>query len=321
MNRIILSIALLLLKAAHPIYSQSITNVQAKVEGSTVVVSYQLQSSNALEISLYVSEDSGRTFVGPLKSVRGDVGKGIQQGSRRIVWDVLNEREYLHSSKMVFRVEASYRFGTFRDPRDGKTYKTVKIGNQVWMAENLAYLPSVNMVADGSEDAAGSYYYVYGYDGTNVADAKATDNYATYGVLYNWTAAMDGEASSTTNPSGIQGVCPAGWHVPSDAEWTELTDYLGGPSDAGGKLKETGTTHWYSPNTSATNETGFTALPGGDRYYNGTFDIVGYDGYWWSATEYKADYAWYRTMSYYVSNVYRNFSSKELGFSVRCLRD
>src|SRR5690554_382234 len=138
--------------------------------------------------------------------------------------------------------------GTFIDSRDGNEYNWVQIGDQVWMAENLAYLPSVNMVADGSEDAAGSYYYVYGYDGTNVADAKATANYNTYGVLYNWPAAMNGTASSTTNPSGIQGVCPAGWHLPSDAEWTELTDYLGetgagagGGTGAGGKLKETGT--------------------------------------------------------------------------------
>ena len=81
--------------------------------------------------------------------------------------------------------------GTFTDSRDGNEYNWVQIGNQVWMAENLAYLPSVNMVADGSEDAAGSYYYVYGYDGTNVTDAKATANYTTYGVLYNWTAAME----------------------------------------------------------------------------------------------------------------------------------
>src|SRR5690554_3781914 len=210
---------------------------------------------------------------------------------------------------------------TFTDPRDGKVYQTVVIGNQVWMAENLAYLPSVNMVADGSEDAAGSYYYVYGYDGTNVADAKATDNYATYGVLYNWTAAMDGEASSTTNPSGIQGVCPAGWHLPSDAEWTELTDYLGGESVAGGKLKETGTTHWASPNTGATNETGFTALPGGDRYGNGTFFGVGNYGHWWSATEGNATYVWSRHMGYNFSDVYRGNYSKEVGFSVRCLRD
>lgn len=210
---------------------------------------------------------------------------------------------------------------TFTDPRDGKVYQTVVIGNQVWMAENLAYLPSVNMVADGSEDAAGSYYYVYGYDGTNVADAKATDNYATYGVLYNWTAAMDGEASSTTNPSGIQGVCPAGWHLPSDAEWTELTDYLGETTGAGGKLKETGTTHWASPNKGATNETGFTALPGGYRNPNGPFVSIGYLGYWWSATEYGAADAWYRDMLYDFSHVYRSGHYKEAGISVRCVRD
>ena len=211
--------------------------------------------------------------------------------------------------------------GTFTDDRDNKVYKWVKIGDQVWMAENLAYLPSVNMVADGSEDAAGSYYYVYGYDGTNVADAKATANYNTYGVLYNWTAAMDGEASSTTNPSGIQGVCPAGWHLPSDAEWTELTDYLGGTSVAGGKLKETGTTHWASPNTGATNETGFTALPGGNRGSNGTFGDIGGGGSWWSATEYGATYARRRDMNYGYSGVYRDRYSKEVGFSVRCVRD
>jgi len=211
--------------------------------------------------------------------------------------------------------------GTFIDSRDGNEYNWVQIGDQVWMAENLAYLPSVNMVADGSEYAAGSYYYVYGYDGTNVADAKATDNYATYGVLYNWTAAMEGEASSTTNPSGIQGVCPAGWHLPSDAEWTVLTDYLGGESVAGGKLKETGTTHWASPNTGATNETGFTALPGGVRSYDGIFSGIGDTGYWWSATEGSADDAWYRVVNYYHSGVSRYDYYKELGFSVRCLRD
>lgn len=211
--------------------------------------------------------------------------------------------------------------GTFIDSRDGNEYNWVQIGDQVWMAENLAYLPSVNMVADGSEDAAGSYYYVYGYDGTNVADAKATDNYATYGVLYNWTAAMDGEASSTTNPSGIQGVCPAGWHLPSDAEWTELTDYLGGESVAGGKLKETGTTHWASPNTGATNETGFTALPGGFRFSGGSFDYIGSYGYWWSATENKTSNAWYRAMYYDPSYVGRSDGYEVVGFSVRCLRD
>src|SRR5690554_1164186 len=197
--------------------------------------------------------------------------------------------------------------GTFIDSRDGNEYNWVQIGDQVWMAENLAYLPSVNRVADGSEDAAGSYYSVYGYDGRNVADAKATDNYATYGVLYNWTAAMN--------------ACPDGWHLPSDAEWTELTDYLGGESVAGGKLKETGTTHWASRNTGATNETGFTALPGGSRDDDGSFYHVGRYGNWWSATEYGASRAWYRGMLYYSSDLHSYSYDKEDGFSVRCVRD
>ena len=213
--------------------------------------------------------------------------------------------------------------GTFTDARDGNQYNWVKIGDQIWMAENLAYLPSVNMVADGSEDAAGSYYYVYGYNGTNVADAKATANYTTYGVLYNWTAAMDGEASSTTNPSGIQGVCPTGWHLPSDAEWTELTDYLGGTSVAGGKLKETGTTHWASPNTGATNETGFTALPGGDRLdFGGSFARIGDSGSWGSASEGSlGNDVFSYVMGSIGDGLYIYGSSKEAGMSVRCVRD
>ena len=209
----------------------------------------------------------------------------------------------------------------FTDTRDNNHYNAIKIGNQIWMAENLAYLPSVNQVADGSEDAAGSYYYVYGYDGTVVADAKATTNYATYGVLYNWTAAMAGSASSSANPSGVQGVCPTGWHLPSDAEWTELTDYLGGQSIAGGKLKETGTTHWNSPNTGATNETGFTALPGGYRGNNGAFDNIGNNGNWWSATESNPINAWFRSIGYNTSSVGRNYLNKVWGISVRCVRD
>jgi len=207
----------------------------------------------------------------------------------------------------------------FTDTRDNNHYNVVKIGNQLWMAENLKYLPSV--VGPGTGSQTTPYYYVYGYNGTTVAEAKATANYTTYGVLYNWSAAMNGAASSTTNPSGIQGVCPTGWHLPSDAEWTELTDYLGGTTIAGGKLKETGTTHWASPNTGATNETGFTALPGGNRNYDGSFNYIGSYGYWWSATENLATDAWNRYMGNYHSSVSRGNVPKELGFSVRCVRD
>jgi uncharacterized protein (TIGR02145 family) len=209
-------------------------------------------------------------------------------------------------------------FGSFTDPRDGNVYQTVTIGTQVWMAENLAYLPSVNMVYDGSEDVAGSYYYVYDYNGTNVTDAKATANYTTYGVLYNWTAVMDGETSSTTNPSGIQGVCPTGWHLPSDAEWTQLTDFVGGANNAGTKLKAT--SGWNSGGN-ATDDFGFTALPGGNRGYYGDFVSVGNLGYWWSATEFSAGNAWARDMLYSYSSVARGSGSKSYGLSVRCIKD
>jgi uncharacterized protein (TIGR02145 family) len=206
---------------------------------------------------------------------------------------------------------------------DGNVYNTITIGTQVWMAENLKYLPSV--VGPDTDSYTTPCYYVYGYNGTVVADAKATANYTTYGVLYNWLAAMNGAASSTSNPSGVQGVCPTGWHLPSDAEWTQLTDYLGGTSDAGGKLKENGTTHWNSPNTGATNETGFTALPGGDRFgLGGYFEGVGDWGLWWCATEDYTnfpDYAWFRGMAYDSSSFFRGSVPEALGFSVRCVND
>ena len=206
-----------------------------------------------------------------------------------------------------------------QDSRDSQIYQYKTIGTQVWMTENLAYLPSV--VGPGTGSTSEAYYYVYGYDGTDIAAAKATANYTTYGVLYNWTAAMAGATSSASNPSDRQGVCPSGWHLPSDAEWTTLTSYLGGESVAGGKLKEAGTAHWTSPNTGATNESGFTALPGGYRYHNGTFILIGNYGYWSSSTEDNVDYAWPRNLRYSGGYVSRVANSKGDGLSVRCVRN
>jgi len=209
--------------------------------------------------------------------------------------------------------------GTFTDPRDGNVYQIVQIGTQIWMAENLKYLPSVV----GPETASNSepYYYVYDYYGTSVTEAKATANYATYGVLYNWTAAMAGSSSSSSNPSGVQGVCPTGWHLPSDAEWVQLIDYLGGTEIAGGKLKEAGTEHWESPNEGATNESGFTALPGGDRYNNGTFMYIGYVGDWWTTTERSGFGVCSYGMNFYATVIGGVYYDKDWGFSVRCLKD
>jgi uncharacterized protein (TIGR02145 family) len=211
---------------------------------------------------------------------------------------------------------------TFTDARDGNVYLTIEIGDQVWMGENLRYLPSVVGPVTGS--ATTPYYYVVGYQGTDTAEAKATSNYTTYGVLYNWPAAMAGEASGTANPSGVRGVCPSGWHLPSDAEWTELTDYLGGETVAGGKLKETGTTHWITPNIDATNESGFLALPSGYRRGwsgGGVFENTGTAGYWWAATEKDAENAKMRSVLNYGGEVSNYGFSKALGYCVRCVKD
>ncbi len=225
-----------------------------------------------------------------------------------------------YGNEMSFTTLAAFTCGSiFTDTRNNFAYPTVQIGNQCWLAKNLAYLPSVVGPFTGSTTTPN--YYVYDYDGTNTSDAKATPNYTTYGVLYNWPAAMNGAASSTANPSGVQGICPTGWHLPSDAEWTELTDYLGGTVVGGGKLKETGTTHWNTPNTGATNETGFTALQGGMRWGYDTFVSIGEYGYWWCATEHDSAYVYYWVMYNNYSDVDRVYCGKEMGFSVRCVRD
>lgn len=211
----------------------------------------------------------------------------------------------------------------FTDSRDTNTYSYRLIGTQVWMTENLAYLPSVHAPDLGSDSSP--RYYVYNYERDNIINAKITVEYILYGVLYNWPAAMGGSTCSSANPSGVQGACPDGWHLPSDAEWTTLTDYLGGTSVAGGKMKATGTLDattglWEDPNTGATNTSGFTALPGGYRTSIGTFYGIGSTGHWWSSTERDTD-AWYRSMAYNYSDVGRGGTGKGYGFSVRCLRD
>ena len=195
--------------------------------------------------------------------------------------------------------------GTLVDTRDGITYGTVKIGDQWWMAENLAWLPSVSPSSEGSDTE--NYYYVYDYNGNDIFIAKATDNYATYGVLYNW------EASKIA--------CPEGWHLPNNAEWTILTDYAGGTNVAGDRLKETGTNHWRSPNAGATDEYSFTALPAGGRHLNELFNDIGCAGFWWSSSELNTSNAWYYYIGCTEGDVDILEHRKLNGFSVRCLQD
>ncbi|MEZ7836496.1 MAG: fibrobacter succinogenes major paralogous domain-containing protein [Flavobacteriales bacterium] len=177
-------------------------------------------------------------------------------------------------------------------------YSTVQIGEQCWFSENCRYLPVVSHSSLGSSTEP--YYYVYGYEGTDLAAAKATENYETYGVLYNWPAVM------------TEGICPSGWHIPSDGEFTQLTDFLGGESVAGGKMKDD--VQWDGSNSS-----GWTGLPGGYRYSDG-FNVSGHGGHWWSASE-SGSYSWKRRLLSDYVNVFRNDGSRYYGFSARCVRD
>jgi uncharacterized protein (TIGR02145 family) len=217
--------------------------------------------------------------------------------------------------------------GTFTDSRDNKTYKWVKIGDQTWMAENLAYLPSVSPSSQGSNTAP--YYYVWGYHGTDVTAAKATDNYNTYGALYNWPAAMAGAAGSSANPSGVQGICPSGWHLPSDAEWKQLEMALGMTqaqadgtgwrgTDQGTQMKTT--SGWYN-NGNGTNSSGFSGIPSGYRIIYGNFIENKVSSLLWSSTDYSANDAWFHALRYEEIKVNRQYTPKETGISVRCVRN
>lgn len=198
---------------------------------------------------------------------------------------------------------------------DSTNYKVVKIGTQWWMAENLAYLPVVSPPSLGSDTIA--FYYVYDYTGTDTLAAKATENYNTYGVLYNWPAA---KAS-----------CPAGWHLPSDAEWKQLEISLGMKqqqadtigwrgTDQGKKMKST--FGWNSAGN-GTNSSGFTALPSGYRYSSGLFMHLGNDGCWWTSTDFSTNEPWYHFITFWKNQIHRNhnYNFRKYAWAVRCVKD
>lgn len=210
--------------------------------------------------------------------------------------------------------------GTFTDSRDQEVYKWVKNGDQVWMAENLAY-----------KTATGSW--AYNNDESNVA---------VYGRLYDWATAMNGYSTSDTNPSGVQGICPTGWHLPSDAEWDQLAGFVSeqkGPytknanyewENVGKHLKSTGTIedndglwHFYDVTVEGTDDFGFSALPGGSRSSTGTFLNFGEKGYWWSSTETETypTRAVVRSLSFHSTFFHWGMGNKVAGWSVRCVRD
>lgn len=196
---------------------------------------------------------------------------------------------------------------------EGNYYPTVIIGTQEWMAKNLRTATYANgnpipNVTDGTQwsNSGGTGAYAY-FD--NISQYNNT-----YGKLYNQYAVASTWSETTQEAVQTKELCPTGWHVPNDAEWTILTDYLGGTNVAGGKMKSTGTAYWASPNTDATNESGFSALPGGGRATNGTFDALGNTGVWWSST-----LGWSRTLYDDQGSVYRYNYNPRFGLSVRCV--
>jgi len=280
-------------------FSQTIENVDFRAEGKSIVVTYDFfhpKADTLVNIELQFKDQQG-SVISP-KTISGDL-KNVKPGqAKRIVWDALADGVVLS--------------GKYKAELKIIQYNSVKIGNQVWMSENLNVstfrngdpIPEAKTAEEwkkAGEKKQPAWCY---YDNDPANGAK-------YGKLYNWYAVSDS-----------RGLAPTGWHIPSDAEWTKLTDFLGG-IDArvlitGAKMKSKN--GWYD-NGNGNNSSGFSGLPGGYRYGSGAFGGVGGYGYWWSSTEDGTGSAWLRTLVYSNGNVYRGYDYKGGGFSVRCLRD
>ncbi|MEI8112704.1 MAG: FISUMP domain-containing protein [Bacteroidia bacterium] len=319
-----LSLLIFVLFTFH-VTAQQFINLHASKEGKMVIVSYDILTNKAgqtFDVKLECSGDDGKTFKIFPQFVSGDLKEISAGNGKKIVWNIEKEQEKLVVTQLMFQLVATENkpagtnpenAGNFTDSRDGHVYQWLKIGTQIWMVENLAFLPAVSPCREGS--VSKPFYYVYGYAGINVADAKASGNYKTYGVLYNWIAAKK--------------ACPVGWHLPTDQEWKELEIELGMSAvlsnaigsrgkEYGAKMKAS--QDWYKLGN-GTNSSKFSALPGGGRYGDGSFGNTERNGYWWSSSEFDGAFSWGRGLGYDNSEIYKGVNYKENGFSVRCIKD
>ena len=273
--------------------SQTVTNAVSRQEQSNIIISYNLKTTSPCKISLYVSTNGGINWDGPLKNVKGDVGDKISSGEHSITWSVLEEYKELRGDNIKFQVRAE----------SSNEIKTIQIGNQYWTTRNLDVstyrngdiIPEVQDPTNWSKLTTGAWCY---YE-------NKTENGITYGKLYNWYAVND-----------PRGLAPVGYHIPSDAEWTTLSDYLG--SEPGKKMKSTS---GWNKEGNGSNTSGFAGLPGGFRYFNGWFFSIGDVGYWWSSTYCNTTNAWNFGLNYRGSDLGKYNNNKSIGISVRCLRD
>ncbi len=310
--------------------AQNITNITATQNGKNIIVNYNLNGKEGIssyEIKLYVSPDGGNTWQGPLTAVSGAVGKAQTAGTEKsITWEVLNEKGFnkLKGRDIRFKVIAILSKNIIKEtktvdeikPIDKTDIPSVLIGNQVWMTKNLDVDHYQNGDIIDEVTSAGDWYRV----GLKQIGAwcyfnNEPANGARYGKLYNWYAVND-----------KRGLCPKGWHVPSAAEWTELIEQLGGMKSAYKKLKST--KDWI--NEKGNNKSGFNALPGSTRSYDGKFPVrlidtygIGNEGKWWSSNSYNEnDAIFFEIHDFYSDELpYLNSLSKHNGYSIRCIKN
>jgi uncharacterized protein (TIGR02145 family) len=271
-------------------------------------VPYALFSSNAQH-----AENSGNGY--SHVSFTGDT-LYFQNGDFVIIPGISQANSYttgttLHTCGGANVHNPDLTYGSMTD-QEGNVYKTIVIGTQEWMAENLntSIYRNGDSIPTNLDDATWQYTTsgAWAYYNNDASYA------CPYGKLYNWYACVDSRQ-----------LCPVGWHVPNYPEWTVLTNYLGGESVAGGKMKTTGTIEagtglWYSPNQDATNSSGFSGAPGGFRDYDGPYLSFG-QGFWWSSSEDDYGNAWGRSLYTETNYAFSEYLFKVYGCSVRCLRD
>jgi uncharacterized protein (TIGR02145 family) len=287
-----------------------------KVTGQTYTYSTKLVSQNSFNGGAgieYVSSVKS-TPVNQLKGVAATINMKYTDGDQLLYKGISGIYSTIVADVPVSNKTITFNFAACTD-NDGNNYATVQIGTgksvlQTWMAENLKVGIRINGPQAQTDNGIIEKYC------SNNDDA----NCAIYGGLYQW-----GEMMQYATTPGAKGICPTGWHLPTDEEWNTLTvTLLGGDGIAGGKMKASGTVEagsslWHSPNTDATNESGFTALPGGGRDGNGLFGTLGWYGDWWSSTEGNTILAWDRYIDYDYSIVFRSNFQKSNGNSVRCV--
>ena len=274
--------------------AQTVRNVKATQEGQQIAIAYELECTQPAEINLFLSEDNGQTWNALKTGVSGDVGARITQGNKVIYWDVLQSKEKLVGNAFAFKVKV------------GEEFKTVKIGNQVWMAENL----NVDHYANGE-----LIYEVRRSSEWSSMEFGAWCNFendvlndALFGKLYNWWAVSDS-----------RGLCPSGWHIPSSDEWSTLEENLGGRVNAGKFMKSVIFTSGRKIVSSDTQ--GFNAVAGGYRGNAGSFEDKGEYALWWTSSEINRNQAVSKGIYSEETELNTGEYDKKGGFSVRCIKD